>query len=142
MGKITDENRRKIEEADSFDDIVLDGMLDNVFSEELDKLIVEKNVSVQHIVNESGLSKSYINKLRNPLEKKAKPKRNAIINIALALDATLEETNLLLKYAQYQELYTRNDTEALIIWGMLKKKTGAEIRMLLYDRGMDDLYKQ
>ena len=143
MGKITDENRRRLEAAETVDDIELSGMLDNVFCEELDKLIIEKGFTTQQIVKNSCLSKSYINKLRNPQEKKALPRRNTVIDIALALDANLEETNRLLKYARYQELYTRDPADALIIWGLLKKKSGKEIRELLFEMGfLDSLFTE
>ena len=135
MGKITEENRRILEEIKEFDEKMLTGMVEYTFCEELDKMIVEKGYSTQKIVNQSCLSKAYINKLRNRSEKKARPSRNAVIDIALALDASLDETNLLLKCAKYQELYTRNPVEAIIIWGLLKKKTGKEIREMLDERG-------
>lgn len=135
MGKITEQNRRILEEIKEFDEKMLTGMVEYTFCEELDKMIVEKGYSTQKIVNQSCLSKAYINKLRNRSEKKARPSRNAVIDIALALDASLDETNLLLKCAKYQELYTRNPAEAIIIWGLLKKKTGKEIREMLDERG-------
>lgn len=44
--------------------------------------------------------------------------------------------------AQYQELYTRNPAEALIIWGMLKGLTGKEIREMLQSKGLDNIFKE
>lgn len=44
--------------------------------------------------------------------------------------------------AQYQELYTRNPAEALIIWGMLKGLTGKEIREMLHSKGFDNIFKE
>ena len=64
-----------------------------------------------------------------------------MIDIALAINATLEETNRLLKAARCQELYTRDPAEALIIWGMLNKKSGVEIRRLLQEKGLDGMFK-
>ncbi len=51
----------------------------------------------------------------------------------------MDETNHLLKLAQYQELYTRDRAEALIIWGMLKGMSGKQIRRMLQEKGLDNV---
>ena len=141
MGKVTDENRRALEKALFFEDADLKGMVGNQFPATLGRLIKQKKVSVLTIVENTNVSKSYINKLRNPDEKNVNPSRRVVIDIALAINATLEETNMLLKAARYQELYTRDPAEALIIWGMLNKKSGREIRRLLQEKGLDGMFK-
>lgn len=141
MGQITTENRRQLEYAKNYEDATLTGMIDGEFTTVLGKLIEEKGISVLSIVENTNISKSYINKLRNPSEKNVRPSRYVIIDIALALNATLEETNHLLKMAQYQELYTRNKAESVIIWGMLNKLSGNEIRTMLYEKGLDTIFK-
>ena len=142
MGKITEENRRALENATNYDDATLTGMISGEFTTALARLIEKKQVPVLHIVENTHISKSYINKLRNPSEKSVHPGRYVIIDICLAINATLDETNYLLKMAQYQELYTRNPTEALIIWGMLKGLTGKEIRDMLQSQGLDNIFKE
>lgn len=142
MGKTTDENYRQLESAEKYEDANLSGMICHEFSITLDRLITEKDISVMTIVENTNLSKSYINRLRNPSEKKANPSRRAVIEIAMALNATLEETNQLLKSARYQELYTRDKAESLIIWGMLKKLDGKEIRRMLQEKGLDGIFKE
>lgn len=142
MGKITNENRRALEYADFFEDAALTGMIEYEFTSALSQMIEEKGVSVFSIVENSNISKSYINKLRSPAEKSVRPSRHVIIDIALAINATLDETNYLLKRAQYQELYTRDQTEAFIIWGMLKNYSGHEIRKMLQKKGLDRIFKE
>lgn len=142
MGKITAENRRTLENAENFEDARLTGMTDYEFTTALGQLIEQKGVSVLTITESTNISKSYINKLRNPSEKTVRPSRHVIIDIALALNASLDETNMLLKKAQYQELYTRNQVESLIIWGMLKSLSGKQIRELLQEKGMDSIFKE
>ena len=133
MGNITNENRRILENADKYEDAILDGMIQQEFTTALSLLIQQKEISIQTIMEKTHLSKSYINKLRNPSEKTLCPSRHVIIDIGLAINATLEEINHLLKLAQYQELYTRNKAESLIIWGLLKKLSGDENREQLCD---------
>lgn len=142
MGKITNENRRALENADNYEDAILTGMIDHEFTTALGQLIEKKGISVLSIVENTNVSKSYINKLRNPSEKTARPSRHVIIDIALAIDADLDETNHLLKLARYQELYTRDKSESVIIWGMLKKLPGKQIREMLQERGLDTIFKE
>lgn len=142
MGKITEENKRALENAANYDDATLTGMISGEFTTALARLIEKKQVPVLHIVENTHVSKSYINKLRNPSEKSVRPGRYVIIDICLAINATLDETNYLLKMAQYQDLYTRNPAEALIIWGMLKGLTGKEIREMLQSKGFENIFKE
>ena len=59
------------------------------------------------------------------------------------MNATLDETNLLLKSARHQELYARDKAESIIIWGMLKKLSGSQIRELLAENGLlDNLFPE
>ena len=97
MGRVTDENRRELERALFFEDADLKGMVGNQFPATLGRLIKQKKISVLTIVENTNVSKSYINKLRNPDEKNVNPSRRVVIDIALAINATLEETNMLLK---------------------------------------------
>ena len=113
-------------------------MIDREFSITLDKMMRDKGVSTTELVKSTSLSKAYINRLRDPSRKNDKPKREVVIDIALGINAALDEANLLLKRARYQELYTRDKAESVIIWGMLKKLSGAEIRELLAEKGLLD----
>lgn len=136
MGKITTENRRALENAKNYDDAVLNGMVNRNFASLLRKLMEEKKISSTVLGYEARLSKSYIDKLRS--DEHAWPSRKAVINIALALNATLEETNELLKTAQYQELYTRDEAESVIIWGILRQRSGDEIKEILREKKLID----
>lgn len=141
MGKITDANRRQLESSDCYDDIELIGMDNQTFTDALCQLIERKKISTLTIVENANISKSYINKLRNPSIKTVNPTRHVIIDIALAINADLDETNQLLKLAKYQELYARDAAEALIIWGMLKKLSGSDIRRMLQEKKLDSIFK-
>ena len=141
MGKTTAENFRKLEKAEEYDEAKLKGLDYGEFTTALGCLINKKKIPTIKIVENSNISKSYINKLRNPSEKGVRPGRYVIIDIALAIDATLEETHHLLKLARYQEHYTRDKAESVIIWGMLHKLTGKEIRRMLESKGLDGVFK-
>lgn len=139
MGKTTDENYRKLENAKKYGDAQLDGMIDHGFGEALNKLMDEKGVTTRQLVDNTGLSKTYINELRSFANNAKNPTRGVVINIAIGLNATVDEANLLLKRARYSELYTRDKAESMIIWGMLKKLDGEKIREMLFDGGFGDI---
>ncbi|MBQ5564478.1 MAG: hypothetical protein IIT39_13990, partial [Clostridia bacterium] len=65
MGKTTSENYRKLNEAKIFDDAELSGMIDREFSVTLDNLMREKNVTTKDLVDNTTLSKPYINRIRS-----------------------------------------------------------------------------
>ena len=131
-----------MENAARYEDAALTGMETQDFSDALGRLMEEKKASVLSIVEHANVSKSYVNKLRSPSEKTPRPSRHVILDIALAINASLEETNHLLKTARYQELYARDPAEALIIWGMLKGLDGEQIRELLREKGLDALWRE
>ena len=143
MGKPTDENYRKLQTAKTYDSAALGNMICREFSVTLDKMIIEKGLTTSDLEKRVNITKSYINKLRNPSSKNIKPTRTVIIDIALGMNATLDETNLLLKSARHQELYARDKAESIIIWGMLKKLSGSQIRELLAENGLlDNLFPE
>ena len=140
MGRVTDDNKRELERALYYDDAKLTGMVANTFPAVLGRLIQKKNI--MRIVENTSISKTYVNKLRNPSEKNVNPSRKVVIDIALAINATMEETNSLLKAARYQELYTRDAAEAVIIWGLIHRQSGSEIRRSLQEKGLGGFFKE
>lgn len=142
MGRETDANRRELLRANRYEDAQLQGMVSNTFPAVLGELIQKKGISVMSIVENANVSKTYVNKLRNPSEKHVNPSRYVVIDIALAINATLNETNRLLKAARHQELYARNEAESVILSGLMKGKSGGEIRRMLQERGMDGIFKE
>ena len=111
MGKITEETRRQLEINDDYNKanipgIINEGVISEEFARTLNALFEKSNMSTQQIVNLTGISKSYINKLRDCTQT-VKPSRYKIINIGLALNASESEINTLLKTTQLQELYSR-----------------------------------
>lgn len=143
MGMITDENHRSLSVSCTYEVAELTGMDMQKFSELLSSQIMDKKVPVQKIVDITGLSKSYINKLRNLKGQPVQPARSVILNIGLALDLSYDEMNSLLKSARYQELYARNTVDSVIIWGLLHVLSGDQIRCKLSDMGIGkDILRQ
>lgn len=142
MGKITEENRRELKQADRYEDAAITAMISNSFTDTLNELFHQKNLSTQAVVNKTGISKSYINKLRSSSQKKVSPSRSKVINIGLALGGSEQEINKLLKAARLQPLYSRSKEESVIIWGLLHEKNYEQIIDLLDEKGFGSYLEQ
>lgn len=59
MGKITEENRRSLENAVNYDDATLTGMISGEFTTALARLIEKKQVPILHIVESTHVSNAY-----------------------------------------------------------------------------------
>lgn len=66
------------------------------------------------------------------------PSKKVVVCIGIALQATLEETNTMLKYAGHKELYPKNMWDAIIIFGLNKGYTISEIDRLLIEYEVSD----
>ena len=135
MGTLTEQNRRRLENADNYEDANLTNLVDREFTAMLNDLFDAKEMTTQQVVNITGISKGYINKLRNYDLLDMQPSRQVVINLGLALNCTEEEMNNLLKAARLHPLYSRSPEESMIIWGLLHRKTYREIWDLLDKKG-------
>jgi len=94
------------------------------------ELIELHQKSPQEILHLANFSKSYYYKILNGAKH---PSRDIVLQLAILLSATLEETNLLLKYAKYAPLYVKDPRDAILYHGILKKLSLIEINYLLND---------
>lgn len=61
------------------------------------------------------------------------PSRDKIICLTFGFEMTVEETQTLLKQAGYQELYPRDQRDALLLFAIEKKMNILDANFLLYD---------
>jgi hypothetical protein len=134
MGQITKMNTLSLEKAKNYEDAKLEGLFDDKeFSIELSNLIDKKGLKTKDIVDFSNISKSYLNDLKD-CHKNILPKRSKLLDLCLAMHTTIDETDYLLRLAQYKPLDPRGDTvDQIFIWGLSHDKTNMEIREVLYN---------
>ncbi len=70
-----------------------------------------------------------------------KPSRDSLICICTAMGLSLEETQSLLKVAQFAQLYAKNKRDSIIIKGILTNQTVIQINEYLYESGEATLNK-
>ena len=130
MAELTDKYENKIEKAETWEDMqkVLKELPKVTLRQRVEELCEKYNKSVSLICGFADIPESTfyatVNETRTP-------KKELIIKTAIALGATIEELNELLKLAKLKELYAKNKEDAIIIYGMKKGLDLEEIDMLL-----------
>lgn len=66
--------------------------------------------------------------------------RDMLLRVAIAIGATSEETDYLLKYSGYNPLYVRNKRDVIIWYGICKKEPLSVINANIKNRGLAPLY--
>lgn len=118
--------KRAIESMDDFEDFekfyteeLIDG---NVLLKDYFGMLLKKyKTTARELYENTGYSEDYIRKIKNG--GRDNPERDCLLAICVYLRATVEETQVLLRYAGEQPLYARRKRDA-IIWYALKKKEG------------------
>ena len=115
---------RQLERIDTFEEFErffsTDLMDENLLmGRYLDRLLDRYGVSANKAALEIGKTHSYVRKITNG--KELNPSRDVLLAICVFLGATIEETQILLRYSGKQPLYARRKRDA-IIWYALKKR--------------------
>lgn len=84
------------------------------------------------------MSTSYLGHIING---KRNATRDMLIRVAIAIGATAEETDYLLKYSGYNPLYVRNKRDVIIWYGISKKEELSVINANIKKRGLEPLYE-
>lgn len=68
---------------------------------------------------------------------KRKPSREKMIALAIGLELTLEETDLLMKKTSYAKLYPKHEWDAVIIYGMTHQLSIQQLDELLFEEKLN-----
>ena len=133
MGKETSENHRKIEKSSNLNIEKLENMSPLSFGEVLENFMKEKGKKDKDLAWVGDTS--YLAKLKK--NKIKQPDRRQVLRLGLELELNIDEFNLLLKSIGYSDLYTRDKTESVIIWGLLHEKSTQEIKKEIKERNLN-----
>ena len=85
MGQITENNKRVLENSDTYSEKALTGLFDKyTFAKYLSELIDSKHIKIKDIIQFSNISKTYISDLRDMSQNK-QPGRNKLLDLALGI---------------------------------------------------------
>lgn len=117
--KTTDDLNQELMSRSSIDAYLQENR--GTFSEQkisqlLTKLYQKKDFSKASLARKAGMSEVYLHQV---FAGRRKPSRDRLICLCIGLEASMEETQRLLKQASYAQLYPKNKRDAIILHGLL-----------------------
>ena len=117
--KGTGDLEEELMSADSIDSYIHDNedcFFGRSITETLEELYERKAVSKALLARQSGMSEVYLHQV---FSGRRNPSRDRLLCLCIGLEATLEETQRLLKLSAYAQLYPRSRRDAIIAYGIL-----------------------
>lgn len=117
--KSTDDLREELMSADSIDSYLHDNegfFFEQNITDSLEELYERKGISKAALARQSGMSEVYLHQV---FSGRRNPSRDRLLCLCIGLEATLEETQRLLKLSSYAQLYPRSKRDAIIAYGIL-----------------------
>lgn len=102
-------------------------------SEYLSKLCKERGLVAEHVIIKSQIDRTYGHQIFNGTRV---PSRDKLIQIALGMELSLDETQLMLITANKGILYVKCKRDAAIIFGITHKFSVMELQELLESAGL------
>ena len=106
-------------------------------SELLNQLFERKNISKAALAKQSGMSEIYLHQI---FAGRRKPSRNRLLCLCFGLEASVEETQELLKLCGMAQLYPKLKRDAIIYYGLLHGLKLFEINDKLFDEDEEILF--
>ena len=106
-------------------------------SELLNYLFEKKNISKAALAKKAGMSEIYLHQI---FAGRRNPSRNRLLCLCYGLEASVEETQELLKLCGMAQLYPKLKRDAIIYYGLLHKLSLFEINDKLFDENEETLF--
>lgn len=113
-----------------------DYMVDKTLAQLLEQLLKESGISKAKAIRNSEMSELYAYHI---FAGSRIPERGKVLALAIGMGLPLEKIQQLLKAAGYSPLYVKRPFDSIVLYGIFKKMSVAEINELLYDYGMETL---
>ena len=106
-------------------------------AELLNHLFEKKNISKAALAKQAGMSEIYLHQI---FAGRRNPSRNRLLCLCYGLDASVKETQELLKRCGKAQLYPKLKRDAIIYYGLLHKLDLFEINDKLFDEKEETLF--
>ena len=137
--KTTDDLKRELMNAADIDTYIKKNQalfVDRTVIELLGELYQRKSVPKATLAKQAGMSEVYVHQV---FSGRRTPSRDRLLCLCIGLEATLEETQRLLKQAIYAQLYPANKRDA-IIHGIIHRTSLSAINDKLFAEGEKTLF--
>lgn len=139
MNNSTKEFENRIEHANSIDELraILDELPKKSFRIRFIELSEQYHMTLSQIQIASGIAKaSFYAFLATDKAQKRNPQKYHIVRMGLAMGASVEDINELLKLAGHKELYAKNKEDAIVIFCIRNHLKITELYELLDAEGI------
>lgn len=139
MAKDTTEIVRELQlcsDFKTFYDENKDYMVNKTLAQLLEQLLQETGISKAKAIKNAEMSEMYGYHI---FAGNRIPERGKVLALAVGMDLNIAQTQQLLKTAGYSTLYAKRPFDSIVLYGIVKKMTVAQINELLYDYGMETL---
>lgn len=106
-----------------------DAFSEQAVSQLLSELYEKKSISKAALARRAGMSEVYLHQV---FSGRRSPSRDRLLCLCLGLEATLEETQELLRQAGFAQLYPRHKRDAVISYGLVHGISLREINDRLF----------
>ena len=106
-----------------------DAFSEQAVSQLLSELYEKKSISKAALARRAGMSEVYLHQV---FSGRRNPSRDRLLCLCLGLEATLEETQELLRQAGFAQLYPRHKRDAIISYGLVHGISLGEINDRLF----------
>lgn len=113
-----------------------DSIVSMSLSQLLGSLLEQNRMKKAEAIRRSELNEDYAYQIFSGLRV---PERKKLLSLAIGMQLNLEQMQTLLKTAGYAQLYVKNSFDCILIYGICKKLSVAQINYLLFDYGMETL---
>ena len=103
----------------------------------LNALFQKHRISKAALARLSGMSEVYLHQV---FAGRRNPSRSRLLCLCFGLDATVEETQLLLKHCGHAQLYPKNRRDAIILYGLANNMDLFDINDKLFRENEETLY--
>ncbi|MDD6660755.1 MAG: helix-turn-helix transcriptional regulator [Lachnospiraceae bacterium] len=110
--------------------------VDKSVAELLNHLFEKKNISKAALAKQAGMSEIYLHQI---FAGRRTPSRNRLLCLCYGLEASIDETQELLRLCGMAELYPKLKRDAIIYYGLLHKLDLFAINDKLFDENEDTL---
>ena len=138
--KNTDDLRQELMESPDLDQFLTDNQEDfdgGRIGEMLNALFQKHRISKAALARLSGMSEVYLHQV---FAGRRNPSRSRLLCLCFGLDATVEETQLLLKHCGHAQLYPKNRRDAIILYGLANNMDLFDIHDELFRENEETLY--
>lgn len=139
MQKDTSEIVKQLQLSSDFQSFYQDNkeyMVDKSLSQLLTQLLKQTGISKATAIKNAEMSEVYGYHI---FAGSRIPERGKVLALAIGMGLNLEQVQQLLKTAGYSTLYVKRPFDSIVLYGICKKMSVAQINELLYDYGMETL---